>query len=314
MGDASNGAQAPAAAAQGTEGATPVSATGAAGQAQGQTPSAANGNQGENPIKAAAQEAIRKHKLKVDGQEIEVDDEELKRGYTHQKAANKKLQEGVKLRKQSEEFITAMRDPGKLVDTLQKMGWEPKQIREVAERYLAGVLEDEMLDPKDKELKTTKQRLQEFEKKEQDRKDAEEARHQGELKKKYAEQYSADFIEALKTTGLPPTKDMVGAMAGYISRAAKIKMPMTASEAAKLVREDVEVRNKHLFSNLSPDQIIKIVGEDGLKKLREYDVSRIKDPNANIKTPGEQGEVTRKKDPGVKRMTTAEWRAFNRGK
>lgn len=304
MGDVTSGTSAPVAqAAVGTE---PVqNAPGAATPAQGP---AASGN----PVKDAAAEAIRKHKLKVDGQEIEVDEEELKRGYTHQKAANKKLQEGLKARKQAEEFVVAMRDPTKLVNTLEKLGWEPKQIRKVAEEYLAGVLEDEMLDPKDKELKTTKQRLQEFETKEKARKDQEESAHNEALKKKYAEQYSNEFIEALKTTGLPPTKDMVGDMARYIARAAKIKMPMTAIEAAKLVQEDVQNKNKHLFSNMNPADIIKIVGEDGLKKLREFDVSRIKDPNAHLKTPTEQGEVTRKKNSDASRMSPAEWRAFNR--
>ncbi len=87
---------------------------------------------------------------------------------------------------------------------------------------------------------------------------------------------------------------------------------MTAVEAAKLVQQDVEMRNQHLFKNLSPDQIIKIVGEDGLKKLREFDTSRLKDPSSGLKTPDEQGEITRKRDPSVKRMTPAEWRAFNR--
>ncbi len=204
MGDVNNGTAAPGAA----ENANPGTAGANAATAPGQTPPATSGPTG-NPVKDAAAEAIRKHKLKVDGQEIEVDEDELKRGYTHQKAANKKLQEGLKYRKQAEEFITAMRDPGKLVDTLQKLGWEPKQIRDVAEKYLAGVLEDEMLDPKDKELKTTKQRLEEFERKEKAQKEADEQSHQDALKKKYAEQYSQEFIEALKTTGLPPTKDMV---------------------------------------------------------------------------------------------------------
>lgn len=304
MGDVTSGTSAlPTQAAVGTE---PVqNAPGAATPAQG---AAASGN----PVKDAAAEAIRKHKLKVDGQEIEVDEEELKRGYTHQKAANKKLQEGLKARKQAEEFVVAMRDPTKLVNTLEKLGWEPKQIRKVAEEYLAGVLEDEMLDPKDKELKTTKQRLQEFEAKEKARKDQEESAHNEALRKKYAEQYSNEFIEALKTTGLPPTKDMVGDMARYIARAAKLKMPMTAIEAAKLVQQDVENKNKHLFSNMNPADIIKIVGEDGLKKLREFDVSRIKDPNAHLKTPTEQGEVNRKKNSDASRMSPAEWRAFNR--
>jgi hypothetical protein len=309
MGDVSNGTGAPAAAqGQGTIAAgEPIAAT-----ANGGAPAQGAETSGGNPAKDAAAEAIRKHKLKVDGEEIEVDEEELKRGYAHQKAANKKLQEGLRYRKQSEDFIKAMKDPGTLVDTLYKMGYTQQQVRQISENYLAQVLEEEMLDPKDRELKTTKQKLQEFEKKEADRKAQEEHAHNEALKKKYAEQYSAEFIEALKTTGLPPTKDMVADMAKYISRAAKIKMPMTAIEAAKLVQEDVVIKNQHLFANMNPADIVKIVGEEGLKKLREFDVSRLRDPNASLKTPVDQAEANRSKKTETKRMSPAEWRAFNR--
>ncbi len=307
MGDASNGTGAPAAQGTGTAAASEqIAGTNVSGAPAEGAPASGN------PVKDAAAEAIRKHKLKVDGEEIEVDEEELKRGYAHQKAANKKLQEGLKYRKQSEDFIKAMKDPGTLVDTLYKMGYTQKQVRDLSENYLAQVLEEEMLDPKDRELKTTKQKLQEFEKKESDRKAKEEQAHNDALKKKYAEQYSSEFIEALKTTGLPPTKDMVADMAKYIARAAKIKMPMTAVEAAKLVQEDVVAKNQHLFANMNPADIVKIVGEDGLKKLREFDVSRLRDPNANLKTPVEQGELNRGNKHEIKRMSPAEWRAFNR--
>ena len=41
----------------------------------------AAGVSSDNITKEEAREAIRKHKLKVDGEDIEVDDEEMKRGY-----------------------------------------------------------------------------------------------------------------------------------------------------------------------------------------------------------------------------------------
>ncbi len=311
MGDANNGAATPAAT-PGQAEAAAIADKGAAAipGAPGSTPAAPNST--GNPIKDAAAAAARKIKIDND----EVDENEVIKVYRdrkgHQRAANKELQEGRAARKQSEEFITAMRDPTKLVDTLQKLGWDSKQIRQVAEQYLSGVLEDEMMDPKDKELKTTKQKLEEFERQDKARKDDEENTRNEVLKKKYADEYSREFIEALKTTGIPPTKEHVGEMAKYISRAAKIKMPMTAVEAAKLVQQDIENRSSHLFKNMTPEQIIKIVGEDGLKKLREFDTSRLKDPNANLQTPADQGEVNRKRDTAAKRMTPAEWRAYNR--
>lgn len=313
MGEVSNGAPAPAAA----PGQPAPDATEKTPSAIPGAPGAQAGGAGGDPIKAAANAAARKLKIaSEDGQEVEVDEAEVIKVYRdrkgHQKAANQKLQEGLKYRKQSEDFVNAMKNPETLVDTLYKMGYTQAQVRQLSEKYLAQVLEDEMMDPKDKELKTTKQRLQEFEKKEQNRKDAEEKQHHEALKKKYAEDYSKEFIAALQTTKLPPTKGNVGKMAGYIAHAAKIKMPMTANEAAKLVQQDIIQENRHLFKDMTSEQIIDVVGEDGLKKIREFDISRIKDPSANLKTPEEQRDFAPRKKEPVKRMSPAEWRAFNR--
>lgn len=263
-----------------------------------------------NGVKAAVAEA--KRRLKIDNEEV--DEEEVIKTYKqrkeHQRAANKNLQEGLKARKQAEEFITAMRDPGKLVDTLLKLGWKQEQVRQVAEQHLAGVLEDEMLDPRDKELKTTKQRLQEYEQKEKSRKEAQEKQAHDEMKKKYSEQYSREFVEALKESKLPPTKFMVAEMAKYVARASKINIPMTPLEAAKLVKEDQDMARRHLYEEADAETLVSLLGEAGLQKIRTYDTSRLKDPNANIKTPPEQGDGTRKKESS--RMTPQQWRTFNR--
>lgn len=274
----------------------------------GQTPAAPSGDSTGNPVKDAAAAAVRK--LKIDEQEV--DEQEVIKTYKerkeHQRAANKNLQEGLKAKKQAEEFISMMKDKGKLFDVLKKLGHDP---RKLSEEYLAEVLADEMLDPKDKELRNARQKLQSYEEREKQQLEELESKERDILKAKFAEQYSKEFVEALKTTGLPPTKDMVAAMAKYVARAAQIKMPMSAIEAAKLVQQDEEMRYKHRLANADPETIAKILGEEGLKKVRGYDTSRIKDPNANLNTPAEQGG-RQKRDPDVKRMTPEEWRAFNR--
>ncbi len=258
--------------------------------------------------KAAAAEAMRKYKLKVDGEEVEVDEEELKRGYTHQRAANKKMQEGLRAKKQAEEFVRMMKDKGQLFEAIKKLGHDP---RKLAEEYLITQLEDEMMDPKDKELKTYKTQLEQFQAKEKAAKEAQEKEAHEKLKAKYAEDYNKEFIEALKSTNLPPTKVMVAEMAKYIARAAAIQMPMTALEAAKLVQEDLDLFDKHRLQNADAEYLVKMLGEEGLNKVRTYDVSRLKDPAANLKTPQDQGEVTKRREHS-KRMSPDEWRRFNK--
>ena len=180
----------------------------------------------------------------MDGEELEVDESELLRGYSHQKAANKILQQGAAARKQAEEFISMMRDPEKFYDTAKKLGHDP---RKLAEEYLAKQLEDELLDPMDKELKEAKAKLKKIEDMEKAEKEAIEAKRNEVLKQKYAKDYSDQFVSALQETSLPPTKAMVAEMAKYVSRAAKIGFKMTAQEAAQLVKEDVQTAHQRLI-------------------------------------------------------------------
>ena len=253
-------------------------------------------------------EAIRKHKVKVDGQDLEVDEEELKRGYSHQRAANKILQEGKTARKQAEEFINMMKDPEKFWDVAKRLGHDD---RKMAEERLGARLQEEMMDPRDRELRDAKLRVKEFEDRETIEKDRIEKQRSDILKDKYAKEYTEQFTQALSESQLPPTKAMVAEMARYIQRSAKIGFQMTAHEAAKLVKEDLLEAQKRLIGNSDGETLIKLLGQETANKIRQYDTNKLRNPEQNLRTPEVQGEV-RERKPRDKRMTSAEWRDFNR--
>lgn len=258
----------------------------------------------------AATEAVRKYKVKVDGQEHEVDETELLRGYSHQKAANKILQEGTAARKQAEEFVAMMRDPHKFYETAQKLGHDP---RKLAEEYLAKQLEVELMDPRDRELAEAKNKLKHMEDLDRAEKEKIEAHRNEVLKQKYAKDYSDQFVAALQDTGLPPTKHMVSDMAKYVSRAAKIGFKMTPAEAAQLVREDVQMAHQRLIGDADGDTLMKLLGDEVANKIRKYDTQRLKNPEQNLRTPTEQGEArTMRPKADGKRMSPKEWRNYNR--
>jgi hypothetical protein len=258
--------------------------------------------------KEAVREAIRKYKVKVDGEELEVDENELLRGYSHQKAANKILHEGKAARKQAEEFISMMKDPAQFYETAKKLGHDP---RKLAEEYLARQLEDEMMDPRDKELRDAKARLKQIEDMELQQKQALEKQRHEALKMKFAKDYEEQFTTALKESQLPPTKAMVAEMAKYISRSAKIGFQMTAKEAAQLVKEDLQLSIQRLTGEADADTLIRLLGDGVANKVREYDVAKLKSPEQYLKTPQQQGEIRERKVPH-KRMSAKEWREFNR--
>lgn len=264
-------------------------------------------------IKEAAREAteaVRKYKVKVDGEELDVDENELIRGYSHQRAANKILQQGAAARKQAEEFISMMRDPEKFWEVAKKIGHDP---RKQAEEYLARQLEDELLDPRDRKLKETEAKLRQMEDMDRAQKEAMEARRNEVLKEKYAKDYSDQFVAALQETGLPATKPMVAEMAKYVSRAAKIGFKMTPIEAAKLVDEDLRVSYGRLAKESDGEVLIRLLGEDAANKIRRYDTQRLKNPEQDLRTPTDQRDLRARARPSNgKRMTAKEWREYNR--
>lgn len=247
------------------------------------------------------QEEIRKYRVKVLGEEREVDENELKRGYSHQQAANKVYQEGQKLKKQAEEFLNMLKDPEKFYEVAQKLGHDP---RNLSERYLVKKLEEEMLDPKERELRDYKAKWE-----------AVERERQEILTNKYKADFEKQFISALeKMPDVVADKETVGRMAGYIKRAADIGFKMTPEEAAILVKQDEEKKIRPRVSALDGDALIKFLGEDVVNKIRKYDTSRLKDPERMLKVSDHADSPIKRErnQQKVKRMTPAEWREFNR--
>ena len=280
-----------------------------AAQPQGAGAAGTVGSQASpSPAKEAAQEAMRRHRLKVDGEEIEVDDEELKRGYGLQKVSTKRMQEGMAAKKQAEEFIKMMKDKGKLFEAIKNLGHDP---RTLAEEYLANEIKLEMMDPRDRENMELKRQLQQIKEMDEMQKKAVEEKRVQVLKEKFTKEYEAQFVEALKASSLPPTKETVQEMAKYIARSAKLGYKLSADEAAKLVKEDIEERHRKLYGESDAETLARLLGPDGLQKLREFELKKLKNPEAELVTPKEQPESLPKKRDGW-RMSPREWREFNR--
>lgn len=299
------GTPAPTQASEGNEGTNEV----AEGQEAAQGGAGAQGVPG-GTIGEAAKEAMRKYRVKIEGQEIEVDEKELIRGYGHQKAAAKALNEGKALRRQAEQVLEMLNSEEHLETLLQKMGKDP---RALAEKILARHLEDELMDPRDKELRDAKARLKQIEDMERQQKEALEQKRFNELKTKYMKEYETEFVSALKEMDLPPYKETFADMAKYVHRAAKIGFKMTAKEAAKLVSDDYEAKIRKLVGNADGESLLKRLGEDAANKIRKYDTSKVKNPNAYLQTPPQGGGEHRERGEQRKRLSSREWQLMKRG-
>lgn len=265
----------------------------------------------EESVEEAVKEAKRKLKYKDGDQDVEVDEDEVLKVYKsrkdHQRAANKELQEGKKARQEAAAFIQAMKDPSKLMDVLTKLGHDP---RKLSEEYLTRALEEELMDPKEKEYRETKEKLRKFEEMEElSRKQAEEARIQ-EVRKSYTQDYEKQFTEALQSEQVPQNKQTVGEMAKYIYRATKLGYKLSAKEAARLVKEDIQKAQMSLIGNADGETLLRLLGEETAQKLLQARGAKVKQPATQV--PQEQPKP-RERRPEKHTDQARNWAKFRRG-
>lgn len=257
----------------------------------------------DQPDLTAAQ--LRKIKYVIDQQEYEeeLSDEDLIKGYQMGKGAQKKFNEAAQMRKQSEKFIQMLKDSPQ--DVFAELGMDP---RGWAEQYLVDQLTEQMMDPKDKELRDTKKQLEAIE---NERKKVEEAKQSevyDQLVTHYQEDFQKQIIDTLNSSNLPRTEHTVSRMAYYMSKALDAGLAdVTFADIAPLVKNDYEKEVQSLFGTTDIEKLINLVGEDSIKKIRSYDIDKAKkaaQPQLGQSTPKTRAE----KEQSTAKLTPDEFR------
>lgn len=228
-----------------------------------------------NPMQAEAERMARKYKVKVDGNEMEVDESELINNYQLSKAAQQRLQEGMQLRKQSEEFIRLLKtDPLKVLSH-PSIGIDAKKW---AEEYLISEMKKDAQSPEERQLEEYKAKLAKYEEQENLTKRQQEEQQRLEVRAKYTDQINREIIENLEVSGLPKTHFTVQRMVYYLAQGLSAGVDLSPRDVVDLVRRDYINDTKSLYSGLDSDALIKILGDDVAKKIRNHDLSKVKNP------------------------------------
>ena len=246
---------------------------------------------------------VKKYKVKVDGQEQEVLEQDLIAGYQTRQASDKAFREAAQLRKQSEEFVRLLKEDPIKVLTNPKIGHD---VRKLAEEYLISQMEEEMLDPKDRELRDAKAQLKAIEEEKNAQKAQEEELRAQELRTKYSQNYQKSIITALNTSGLPQTEETVKKMAYYMHQGLKRGMELEAIDVVDLVKDDYVKAQKSLYSGLDGDALVAILGDDIASKIRKHDIAKLKNPKQSVSTS--QNSNTSKPSQSTKKMTKEDWK------
>lgn len=267
----------------------------------------------------AKAEEIRKWKLKGKTGEVELTEAELLRRAQLGLGADEKFSEAAEMRKSAEALFEALKRDPMAVLNHPALGINA---REVIENYLSKELQAEMLPPEQREL----QDLRAFKKAQEDAKaEAEKAdmtrAQQTEFNQhmqRAAKEYDTKITDVLQSSNLPKTPYTVKRVAELLRGALAKGYDLDVNTAVDMVREGYMGDFKSLFGGLKGESLVKFLGDDVLKEMRQYDLARIRAKLEAQQTQSEPSQTPiaapRQNQSEPKQMRPDEWKDFLRKK
>ena len=220
---------------------------------------------------AAVVEPPRKIKLKLDGKDVEMLESEVVAYAQQGKVATQRFQEAAKMRAEAEEVLKfAKANP---TEFFNKTGLNARQW---AEEYLMKELQAEAMSPEQRKASENEEKLRKYEMTEKQRADAALEAQKERAKQEHMLNYDQMFVKALNESGLPKNQFTIKRMAELQLINIKNKYDLSATQLAKLVREDFAAEQKSIMGGLDGDQLLDFLGADLVKKLSKAQIAKLK--------------------------------------
>jgi len=193
---------------------------------------------------------------------------------------------------------------------LKEHGIDPEEFAEMtmAEKIEALKMSDEERRFKEIEEENKRYKAKEEKEKQERETQAKQARHA-----QIQQSFDKEIAEAWKESGLPTNTFYIKQMAAVmmesmaIAKAGELERPLTAKEAARIVKDRFEASIPQMLSQMEPEAAIRLLGEETFSKWRDWDVNRVTrkaapTPNADPESPAHKAASP--KGP----LSEAEWR------
>jgi hypothetical protein len=255
----------------------------------------------EKQTNAAPQNPDRPYKIKVNGREMDVSLDELKTLAQKAESAEQRFLEAGKMRKQSQTLVRLLKENPLQVLSDPRLGID---IKKIAQDFLYAEIQKEQMTPEQRELHDTKQKLAEMEEeKKTSQKKIEDERFQ-ELVKHHSTQLDKEISAALQTANLPKSPTTIKRVAFYMMEGLKRGVELKASDVMDIVRNDYISDFRDMFGLADGETMTKVLGDEVVKKLREYDLNRLR---PDLATRPAQTQPTAPKGK-VEKLDPMDWR------
>lgn len=252
-------------------------------------------------------------KVKIDGQEHKMTVREALKLQSLEKASRARMEQAARQQKQMQDEVKQLVQWAKAhpEEFLRKTGIDPD---EFAEARLAKKYELMQMTPEQKELYELRQWKETQEAERQAKEQEHQTKAQQEQEMKLMQDIQSEYIEAWKESGLPAHQYFGSQVAYEMLSAAKKKQDLSAKQAADIVKQRFFEQINGIIPNLTPEQIRQVLGDVGLKKLKDDEIKRATDKQAvqmGLKV-GQDGpaKAASPKKQVKKQLNENEWRDY----
>lgn len=251
-------------------------------------------------------------RLKADGEEFDFDasdEDNIKRLIEKSRGADKRFDTAASLKKQAEQFFEMLKDK-KHADKFRKDPALGKSFMELAKEAVWQEIQEQQeasLPSEERERLVKDRRLAELESKDAQENERQLTEKQQRETAHYEQHYEQVILKALEVGNLPIDTVTVNKMADLLATAMERDYDLTAEELVHEVRKDLVSGYGSLLKNATGEQIIAFLGEENAKKLREYDLKRLRNTQSNpyADTPRKKQGEPKSQQP--KKLVASDW-------
>jgi hypothetical protein len=249
----------------------------------------------------AEEKPVNKYKVKVDNEELEVDEEELKRGYAHNKAAAKRMEQAAEMRKQYEREVQIAKgfeqwidnvktNPEALFSLAEQLGLD---VDDIAMKRAAERLKYEYMDEDQRRAYDNERELQRYKQMEQRQAELQRQQAQQQVLANARESVENEFVEFFTEQQIRPTPTVLARIAELKLGAASAGKQISVAQAYQRVVKEQQQARLDLLANLSEDDI-KSLPKEQLQKLRQADMRQFNQgrrPTAQASAPARKPQA-----------------------
>ena len=239
------------------------------------------------------EETPKTYKMKVLGEERELTEEQYQRYAQKGVAAEEKLRQASEKMREADSLLQlAQRDP---LAYLQRTGVD---VHKLAEEMLYNKYKEEELTPEQRQYRAREEKLRHYEAQEEQWRQQQQTAEQEERATAARQRFLTDTKAALESAGLPFNNQAVLFVASYMEQAERTaraqgndRPRVAPADVIPWMRQDIEGMLGYSHENM-PDErfekimrtraekldgkaLAKLLGENELRKIREYELSRL---------------------------------------